>query len=435
MKTIKDKIFEYEKIWESKITESSESRFWKAVALSYIGQDVELETKQIFITQISFYPKLIETLISVLGDIGNNIRINITFFSTLLPRHYWNFPIAIKSYGNKDLKTYSKAMTFLDDYRKEICKCTTSTNQNIKIDIKRVLFLAEDKSVADYGDTDLFLKSDFETDFKYYCIGNNNQYQDGKVKWSDLALHKDKRGRSLIKQKEYLLDGNVDNLDLENDIYKTNRKDEFIYLLPYKRSEIYDTTVGEFYVEQLHTNSAENARYIIIGTNIKNDGADYTEQQKQKGYYLKKQLPDLSPNLSYIEITYKDNVGKEEVLQYILDTYMDIKQEIVRLKIVRANDEPQLLREIKEIVSKSAPIKLAKKGRNTKSSYCKYIQREIKRYINGEVNSDKVKEKGEHILSNINSLSIDKLQEIYNLLINNPVSNNIIAIVYEKLPH
>ena len=41
MKGIKDKISEYERIWEPKITESSESRFWKAVALSYIEQDVE----------------------------------------------------------------------------------------------------------------------------------------------------------------------------------------------------------------------------------------------------------------------------------------------------------------------------------------------------------------------------------------------------------
>lgn len=434
MKAIKDKISEYEKIWESKIAESSENRFWKAVALSYIEQDVELETKQIFITQISFYPKLIETLISVLGNLENDVRVNITFFSTLLPRHYWNFPITIKSFGDKEFKTYSKAMDFLDDYREEICKCVKFPNGKIKIDIKRILFLAEDNSVTDYGDTDLFLKSDFDTDFRYYCQENNDGCKNGKIKWSELASLKDKRDRSLVKQKEYLLDGNVENLDLENDISNTDRKDECVYLLPYKQSEVYNTSVGDFYVNKLHTNSAENARYIIIGNNIKRNGQDYTELEKRKGYCLKSQLPVLSPNLSYIEIKYINNDGKEETLSYILDTYMDIKQEIVRLKIMKANDNAPLLRMITNIISKSAAIKPSKKvKRKSKEFYLECIYTEIKSHINGEINSPETKKRGEFILDKMSSISIERLQDIYELLKNKPISNELIITVSKKL--
>lgn len=64
MKDIKRKIARYNTFWEDKLTES---RFWKAIALSYIEQDVKLEEQQIFITQISFYPRLIEVLLSTLN--------------------------------------------------------------------------------------------------------------------------------------------------------------------------------------------------------------------------------------------------------------------------------------------------------------------------------------------------------------------------------
>lgn len=46
MKDIKRKIARYNTFWEDKLTES---RFWKAIALSYIEQDVKLEEQQIFI--------------------------------------------------------------------------------------------------------------------------------------------------------------------------------------------------------------------------------------------------------------------------------------------------------------------------------------------------------------------------------------------------
>lgn len=87
MKDIKRKIARYNTFWEDKLTES---RFWKAIALSYIEQDVKLEEQQIFITQISFYPRLIEVLLSTLNKANTKVTVNILFFL-----HYYQGIIGI----------------------------------------------------------------------------------------------------------------------------------------------------------------------------------------------------------------------------------------------------------------------------------------------------------------------------------------------------
>lgn len=422
MKGIKDKISEYERIWEPKITESSESRFWKAVALSYIEQDVELETKQIFITQISFYPRLIETLISVLEKIGNSVKLKITFFSTLLPRHYWNFPINIKDGSmSEGTKTYSKSMAFLDTYREEICRqCKDPSNKKIKIDIQRILFLAEDSTVLNYGDTDLFLKKDFDTDFQYYCQSAENN-RDSKIKWEQLASSRDRNGVSIVQNKRCLIDGNVDNLNLKKDILETDRKEEFVYKLSHRRSDKYDISVGDFYVNKLHTNPDENARYIILGTNVRNNNNEYTDQEKSRGHYKKTDIPTVSPNLSLIEISYTNDTGEPETLSYILDTYMDIKQEIVRLKIVKDKEDKVLADAIQKIILKSVPIKKTRKSNDksksldkTMSSYLQEIELTIRSHINGAVTRE-IKNRGNYILENISNESSEQLQKYYEL--------------------
>ena len=117
MKDIKRKIARYNTFWEDKLTES---RFWKAIALSYIEQDVKLEEQQIFITQISFYPRLIEVLLSTLNKANTKVTVNILFFSTLLPRHYWNFPMQFNYNGT--LVSYVRSIEFLEKYREGLKK-------------------------------------------------------------------------------------------------------------------------------------------------------------------------------------------------------------------------------------------------------------------------------------------------------------------------
>jgi len=433
MKDVKNKISEYERVWGSRITESSESRFWKALALSYIEQDVALETQQIFITQISFYPRLIETLISVLEEIGKNVRLKITFFSTLLPRHYWNFPINIKDgFMSEGTKTYSRSMTFLDTYREEICRqCKKSSNKRIEIDIQRILFLAEDNTVLNYGDTDLFLKKDFDTDFQYYCQSGDD-YMDSKIRWGQLASLKDDNGVSLVQNKRYLIDDNVDNLNLKKDILGTDRKDESVYLLSRKRDNKYDISVGDFYVNKLHTNPEENARYIVLGNNVRKNGKDYTNQEKRRGYYKKTDIPTVSPNLSLIEISYTNDKEMPETVSYILDTYMDIKQEIVRLKIVKDKDDKVLAKAIRDIISNSAPIKIKKtKKSNDKSRYLVQIRKKIRSHINGVVTPE-IKNRGSYILEKINNESSEQIQKYYELL-QNKSKNDFIKEVSQQM--
>lgn len=431
METVIDKISKYEGVWKSKVSETSESRFWKAVALSYIEQDIEMEEQQVFITQISFYPKLIETLISVLEHV-EGVEINITFFSTLLPRHYWNFPVKFVSKNGGKHVTYSRAMRFLDNYRDEICKCVKTSKPNMKIDIRRILFLSDEEApVNKFGNTDIYTKSDFEKDFNYYCL-NENGITQNKIKWNAIVLMKDARGRSIVKTNDILLDGNPEDLDLQDDIVASDRKEESIYYLPYynknRKGKSHNMSVGDFYINNLHTKPNENAKYIIIGNK------KYKIKDNKKGFYEEGLVPILSPNLSYIEISYKSEDGDKSTLKYILDTYMDIEQEIVRLKIIKANDNLPLLVSIKNVIDKSVPIKSNRKKMNvSKSLYIERIETEIKSYINGENVTSTTKEKVEQILNKMNSISNKQIREIYESLQKKPVSNSLINTLYQEL--
>ena len=423
MKDIKRKIARYNTCWEDKLTES---RFWKAIALSYIEQDVKLEEQQIFITQISFYPRLIEVLLSTLNKANTKVTVNILFFSTLLPRHYWNFPMQFNYNGT--LVSYVRSIEFLEKYREGLKKNIYQRGlSNVKLNIERVLFVAKDTSIKSFEDTELYTKSELENDFNYYCaIKRNNKIGDyaKKVRWKDLLNLKNPDGDLLVKKKYYLTGLKIDD-DLISKILKSGMENDELYKLSKITNKGDFFSVGDYYIEQLHTNPNENAKHIVITNDTDSDPLD-------KGCYKMRDIPSLSPNLSYIEIKF-DNED-DAPLSFILDTYMDIKRGFVKLEILDADDNKNrvLYHKIQEIRSKSVPIRRTSNENYIYDKKREDIIDEIKSYVNGNTVDKDLSQKVDFIENNIFNLSSSDI-DYYRDAINNKYTKDVIESLYEKL--
>ena len=307
---MKKTLGDFQKFWEGETR--IDANLWRAVARSYIEKDQDLEEQRIFITQVSFYPKLIETLIKVLNEKANTesdckISLDITFFSTLLPRHYWNFPLEYKDDNNIRID----APVFLETYREIIEECVKATHC-INVKIERFLVIASgDKRIVN-GETILFCEKDLDTDKEYLCPESSSN----KIPWQDF-MNKDKEFKE-----RFLID--IKDLSRTDDFYKNEKnKNSNIYLLKRKNIELKERkTLFDYYVENLH--SKNGAKLLIICPNNSPKGTF----RKGNGYCKEKDINSFSPNMSVIKICI-DNKS----VSYILDTYMDLKLGIVRLKI------------------------------------------------------------------------------------------------------
>ena len=120
-----------------------------------------------------------------------------------------------------------------------------------------------------------------------------------------------------------------------------------------------------------------------------------------KGCYKMRDIPSLSPNLSYIEIKF-DNED-DAPLSFILDTYMDIKRGFVKLEILDADDNKNrvLYHKIQEIRSKSVPIRRTSNENYIYDKKREDIIDEIKSYVNGNTVDKDLSQKVDFIENNI----------------------------------
>lgn len=386
---------------------------WKAVARSYIEKDQNLEEQQIFITQISFYPNLIDTLIKVLKEKAEEnsevkICLDITFFSTLLPRHYWNFPLEYKDENNVCID----APDFLDTYRESIENCV-NTNKGISVKIERILVITSGEKRKVDGNTILFCNNDLNAD-KQYLIPDHAA---GKINWTDF-IEKDK-----IYKDQYLID--IKDLTKTTDIYKNKKnKTSRIYLLQKSRRQIKRSTLYDYYIEKLH--SEGGARQLVV---YPQDALPESVCKKcGSGKCLEGQFDSVSPNLSIIKIKIENNALPEQnkELAYVLDTYMDLRMGIVKLQIWNLEENEKLKGCILDLCKQSKEMrnnirnntryarnKLKSLAKN-KDSYLDEIRTTIQAYINGPL-SREIKDRGNYILKNIGNESSEQLQKYYEL--------------------
>ena len=143
-------------------------------------------------------------------------------------------------------------------------------------------------------------------------------------------------------------------------------------------------------------------------------------------------IPSLSPNLSYIEIKF-DNED-DAPLSFILDTYMDIKRGFVKLEILDADDNKNrvLYHKIQEIRSKSVPIRRTSNENYIYDKKREDIIDEIKSYVNGNTVDKDLSQKVDFIENNIFNLSSSDI-DYYCDAINNKYTKDVIESLYEKL--
>ncbi len=294
-----------------------DEHLWRAVAKSYIEKDQDLEEQRIFITQISFYPQLINTLVNVLEDKKDKnpnyeISLKITFFSSLLPRHYWNFPLEYKDENNIRID----APEFLDTYRKSIEECV-NTAKSISVQIERVLIVSSGDERNVDGNTILFSEKDLDNDKKYLPP----KLSENKISWKNFL------GKEKTFKDRHLID--ICDLSQTKESYKGKKNEKSsLYLLELKnprnnkRESLYD-----YYVNKLHSKGL--AKLLIVCP-------DSTAKTLiKKGYCREKTLEGISPNLSIINIKIKNKeLNENKEFEYLLDTYMDLKMGIVRLQII-----------------------------------------------------------------------------------------------------
>ena len=317
--------------WIGKFSDDH-SNFWKSFLNSYYHHEINLIKNQVFISSISFYPSLIQKLSEYIKS-ENNIAIEITFFSTLLPRHFWNFPIIkpkieTKDNKDKDNKNYyiSSCPIYLELYRNQLCNLLKNENKNFKL--KRIIILSDKEGY--FRDTRLFSVKEFRTDNSYYI--KQDSMDSHKMNWDrvsdnlrkineySIGIHRDKL--TSFFNENYLM-----NKEVAGVLEKLRTSKEYFYNFAKKESNGH-ISVLKYYLNNLH--SKDSSKIFIVGDS---EGTHQLFGNTYKRYKIDdlNLSQEFEPDLGLVVI--KDNNTSTNI-KIILNTYMDIINDIVRMEVV-----------------------------------------------------------------------------------------------------
>jgi hypothetical protein len=324
MKTVIGNIVpKVEKAWDNRNND-----FWKAFAESYFVKDCIACGKKKFITAIDFYPHLIKTLIEHVQKMDKTVRpaIEITFFSTLLPRHYWNFPLPISEQAMaNDSDFYDAQIPYIDEYRESIENAIGQKDVNLIL--RRILLLSANKNNESSGSNlfgvHLFHYGELNRDRlctipKLILPWNKQTY-----KWSD--------NKNTAKNLSCLHKDHI-KLDRLSPLYEeAKRKWEKIKdtrLHKFEHIEEDNQTIFDYYINKMHSSTNE-AKYIIFDHNRGSQA-----RRKNKYHITPIENTDIFKTISLDSALIK--FGQEE---FILDVYMSLAQEIVSIKVINNSDD------------------------------------------------------------------------------------------------
>lgn len=332
------------------------SPFWKSLSESYYISDNNEIGRNVYYSEISFYPLLIQTLSRHIPD---NFKIEITFLSTLLPRHYWNFPVA-KNYHDS-IYFFSFKKSFLDKYRNSI-KIKDKDSNNITL--KRILIVGD--KPFQYRGTHLFGYRELIKDKKAYF---NKEEGPKQIKWKNFfeSNYENQKlyekinlgystGCSYRHYIEILTEMKMPNSVLDNRLKDFFTEGEF-YTFQKKANNDKFISVLDYYIHELHS-SDEGAKITVLS----NKKSDYSLKQIK---LFGKKIPilpiselniygDFKLDLGFINISDKeghDGEGKT----IILNTYMDLINNIVKLEVIDENHVKfQQIKETIKTIEKNA---------------------------------------------------------------------------------
>ena len=301
--------------------------FWKTFAKSYFRKDNEACDEKKFITAIAFYPHLIQTLI---GE-NSNANIEITFFSTLLPRHYWNFPLPFDDKSKKDSNFYSKQIPYIDEYRKSIKETLDKEKKKKESDkgkfkLNRILLLTANQDGCNLFGGHLFDYRKIFEDKKAKVPNSNNNLGQQLITWEKVFENKSKFHDNNLSHlpKDYFIDATTIKDEKRGlEVYENKReiKGKQLYSFPKLNKE--GESVFDYYIKNLHSSENE-ARYIIF---------DRTKENKtpaEKGFFL----TPCADKVFFKKISLDSALIKFNNEEFILDVYMDIVQNIISIKVI-----------------------------------------------------------------------------------------------------
>lgn len=346
--------------WNSlKSNNDGDNSFWDIFQNSYLKNEISLldpskkSSFKNFSSEILFYPELISMLINKCKEHG--CQLEITFFSTLLPRHYWNFPVFI----NDEISYFSIAKDFIDKYRESI--------EN-KANIRRVLIIGD--GLETYHGINLFSVADLALDSKSFIPEDGL----GKITWDEfIKQYKECNHNNYLlhipKDKfcylPYIKTKDVTKLENYEYVLKSLISTGEIYRFAKKGKE----SVYNYYINKLHSNNdTAAAKYILLGKDTK----DVFHQNLRFVRTKKEDVPlnKLSLDSALIEIT---NISNDSKKSYILNVFMDIFNNIIRIRIIdeKDSDYGTYSDNIKDLLRISRPLPL--KTKKTDRSKCDIV--------------------------------------------------------------
>ena len=352
-------------IWKQKQPEKC--LFWSSLANSYYNNEELSNSQNKFYSKISFYPNLIKYLTNNIKIIEEFEKVEITFFSTLLPRHYWNFPIPKRlTNWNGDEKNYffSTTKSFLESYRNII----SQSIQKEKIKLKRVLIVGDEKFFL--NNTYLFSFDEFKSDANYFLnYGESNSLETEKIQWKSLFNHKNPNQID-TKRIEYSSGCDHDNfihlfghgrkLDGAKEV-KQILQDRDFYIFQNKFRNVNQISLLDYYLKNLH--SKDEAKLLIINKEDRKISSPITFRGTRFSPTNKHKLNIDSFNLDSCLI----KIGDKEL---ILNTFMDTFNNIVKLKIIESTEGKNFLdlkSQMDSIIKLSSPI-IDKRNPRTRKS-------------------------------------------------------------------
>lgn len=238
----------YSENWHNKIKSSELNKnIWKHIATKYFEiQRGYLRDENKIITSLDYYPSITKQLFE---KYKNQKTSKFEIISTMLPQHYFNFPIKkICDEKTKQISQKCKKIDFVNTYRKDIANLVKNIKETKNtMTFKRYTLLVNSEEESVYNG--LFSIGEFNKSKKIFLerdknnheefIDDNNVYRENSIsscssditpyKYFTDELHSEKAIIKLIEENE--IGGKLNNfnfLRIEHTVYK---KSSIIYIV------------------------------------------------------------------------------------------------------------------------------------------------------------------------------------------------------------
>jgi len=174
--------------WNNLLSEPNiKSEVWKSIASGYFEYETKLISTNNFISNIYLFPKITMEIINIfkksrssdgIADrLSKEYRLEVSIFSTMLPRHFYNFPHKIEMSSDNNVsqnKVLLYSEDYVENYRTAIKNIILDNSSNSDLKINRYTLLAFNKTIINkltklapiYYNNNIFTLNDFLDDYK-----------------------------------------------------------------------------------------------------------------------------------------------------------------------------------------------------------------------------------------------------------------------------